>query len=46
VQLEVRPVQWHLKRRLEPFFAADGTHKERQWTIRNVIELMPHDVKP
>ena len=45
VQLEVRPVQWHLKRRLEPFFAADGTHKDRQWTIRNVIELMPHDVK-
>ena len=42
VQLEVRPVQWHLKRRLEPFFAADGTHKDRQWTIRNVIELMPH----
>ena len=45
VQLEVRPVQWHLKRRMEPFFAADGTHKDRQWTIRNVIELMPHDVK-
>ena len=23
---------------LEPLFAADGTHKDRQWTLRNVIE--------
>lgn len=23
-------LQWHLKRRLEPFYAADCTHKDRQ----------------
>ncbi len=23
-------LQWHLKKRLEPLFAADGTHKYRQ----------------
>src|SRR5262249_23921780 len=28
---------WHFKQRLEPWFAADGTHKDRQWTVRNVI---------
>jgi hypothetical protein len=28
---------WHLKQRLEPLFAADGTHKDRQWTLRNMI---------
>ena len=33
-------LQWHLKQRLEPFFAADGTHKDRQWTVRNVIERL------
>ena len=31
---------WHLKQRLEPLFAADGTHKDRQWTVRNVIERL------
>ena len=31
-------LQWHLKQRLEALFAADGTHKDRQWTLRNVIE--------
>ena len=33
-------LQWHLHRRLEPLFAADGTHKDRQWTVRNVIERL------
>ena len=33
-------LQWHLNRRLEPLFAADGTHKDRQWTVRNVIERL------
>src|SRR5258708_34818989 len=33
-------LQWHLKQRLEPLFAADGTHKDRQWTMRNVIERL------
>ena len=33
-------LQWHFKQRLEPLFAADGTHKDRQWTIRNVIERL------
>src|ERR1700745_890954 len=33
-------LQWHLKQRLEPLFAAGGTHKDRQWTVRNVIERL------
>ena len=33
-------LQWHFKQRLEPLFAADGTHKDRQWTVRNVIERL------
>jgi transposase len=33
-------LQWHFKQRLEPLFAADGTHNDRQWTIRNVIERL------
>jgi DDE family transposase len=33
-------LQWHFKQRLEPFFAADRTHKHRQWTLRNVIERL------
>src|SRR6202035_2536253 len=33
-------LQWHLKQRLEPLFAADGTHTDRQWTVRNVIERL------
>jgi hypothetical protein len=28
------------KQRLEPFFAADGTHKDRQWTVGNVIDRL------
>jgi transposase len=30
----------HLKQRLEPLFAAAGSHKDRQWTVRNVIERL------
>ena len=26
--------------KLEPLFPADGTHKDRQWTVRNVIERL------
>ncbi len=33
-------LQWHANKRLECFFAADGTHKHRQWTMRNVIERL------
>ena len=33
-------LQWQLKKRLEPLFAADGTHKDRHWTLRNVIERL------
>jgi transposase len=33
-------IQWHIRQRLEPLFASDGTHKERQWTMRNVIERL------
>ena len=33
-------LQWHFKQRLEPLFAADGTHKDRPWTLRNVIERL------
>jgi transposase len=33
-------LQWQMKQRLAPLFAADGTHKNRQWTLRNVIERL------
>ena len=33
-------LQWHMKQRLAPLFAADATHKDRQWTMRNVIERL------
>jgi transposase len=33
-------LQWHLRQRLEPLFAADGTHKDREWTMRNLIERL------
>jgi transposase len=33
-------LQWHIRQRLEPLFASDGAHKERQWTMRNVIERL------
>jgi transposase len=33
-------LQWHFKQRLAPLFAADGTHQNRPWTLRNVIERL------
>lgn len=30
-------LQWHMNRRLQPLFDADGVGKERQWTFDNVI---------
>ena len=33
-------LQWHLKQRLESLFAADGSPKDRPWTVRNVIERL------
>ena len=33
-------LQWHANKRLQSFFAADGTHKHRQWTLRSVIERL------
>jgi hypothetical protein len=33
-------LQWQMKQRLAPLFAADGTPKNRQWTLRNVIERL------
>jgi len=33
-------LQWHANVRLQSFFAADGTHKNRQSTMRNVIERL------
>ena len=33
-------LQWHANQRLQGFFAADGTHKDRKWTMCNVIERL------
>ena len=33
-------LQWHAHQRLQSFFASDGTHKNRQWTMRNIIERL------
>lgn len=33
-------VQWHMQRRLQPLFEADGEGKNREWTIENVIERL------
>ena len=33
-------LQWHMKERLAPFFAQDGTEKNRQWTFANVLERL------
>ncbi len=33
-------LQWHANKRLQGFFAADGTHKNRRWTMSNVIERL------
>jgi len=31
-------VYWHMKQRLSPLFKEDGTGKNREWTMENVIE--------
>lgn len=33
-------LQWHLQKRLQPLFEADGQGKHRQWTVENVIERL------
>lgn len=33
-------LQWQAQERLKDFFAADGSGKDRQWTMRNVIERL------
>ena len=33
-------LQWHANQRLTDFFAKDGTHENRRWTMRNVIETL------
>ena len=30
-------LQWHMKQRLEPLFAADGKHENRRWTFQAVL---------
>ena len=30
-------LQWHMNRKLQPLFDADGVGKERQWTFDNVM---------
>ena len=33
-------LQWHLQKRLQPLFEADGEQAKRFWTIENVIERL------
>ena len=33
-------LQWHIKQRLAPLFAQDGTQKHRRWSFANVIERL------
>lgn len=33
-------LQWHMVKRLQPLFAADGEHSKRFWTFENVIERL------
>jgi len=33
-------IQWHANKRLDGFFAADRTHKNREWTMHNGIERL------
>ncbi len=33
-------LQWHMQRRLQPLFEADGEGKNRQWTVESVIERL------
>jgi transposase len=33
-------LQWHMKQRLAPLFARDGTEKNRRWSFANVLERL------
>jgi len=33
-------LQWHLQKSLQPLFEADGTEKNRFWTVENVLERL------
>jgi transposase len=33
-------LQWHMKQRLAPLFAQDGTQKHRRWSFANVLERL------
>ena len=33
-------LQWHMKQRLSPLFAADGKHEERRWTFAGVLQRL------
>ena len=33
-------IQWHMKQRLAPLFAQDGTEKNRRWSFANVLERL------
>lgn len=33
-------LQWHMTKRLQPLFAADGKHEKRFWSFDNVIERL------
>jgi transposase len=33
-------LQWHMKQRLAPLFAQDGTEKNRRWSFANVLERL------
>ena len=33
-------LQWHMKQRLAPLFAEDGTEKNRHWSFANVLERL------
>jgi transposase len=33
-------LQWHMKQRLAPLFAHDGTQKNRRWSFANVLERL------
>jgi hypothetical protein len=35
-------LQWHMKQRLAPLFAQDGTEKHRCWSFANVLERLTH----
>ena len=33
-------LQWHMKQRLTPLFAQDGTEKHRRWSFAHVLERL------